>query len=214
MRAPLRFLAVFVCGPLLLAACDRGTSPTTTGTPASQPPAAGSPAASGSPVPQAAPPVVYKLVDDFCLTLALDRLDAVTQLWNQVRSPTPKKHAAGSTAILSCTGTLAGGSAPKVTFHVTADVSSSGVPMAYQFEGLRREQERQGHKTADVPGVGTAAYTYTNDLGPHVEAYAGNAYIAASMKPYDSAAKLPTDVVDRLAAICKAAFEKLPTQPS
>ncbi|WP_232236683.1 hypothetical protein [Micromonospora globosa] len=149
---------------------------------------------------------LYRPIDALCPKLDLR---AVADIIGPVGSRQDTSRTSGSTANLACTATV--GRLPNgvvMTVHVDIVEPDSARLM---YEGMRQAQQGSGPVT-DLPGVGAAAYTYTDEsTGFNVVAYDANLYLTIAAAPLRLGAALPGDLPARLTAVATSTLATLRT---
>lgn len=149
---------------------------------------------------------LYRPIDALCPKLDLR---AVADIIGPVGSRQDTSRTSGSTANLACTATV--GRLPNgvvMTVHVDIVEPDSARLM---YEGMRQAQQGSGPVT-DLPGVGAAAYTYTDEsTGFNVVAYDANLYLTIAAAPLRLGAALPGDLPARLTAVTTSTLATLRT---
>ncbi|MEU1238478.1 hypothetical protein ABZ399_30360 [Micromonospora aurantiaca] len=149
---------------------------------------------------------LYRPIDALCPKLDLR---AVADIIGPVGSRQDTSRTSGSTANLTCTATV--GRLPNgvvMTVHVDIVEPDSARLM---YEGMRQAQQDAGPVT-DLPGVGAAAYTYTEEsTGFNVVTYDANLYLTIAAAPLRLGAALPGDLPARLTAVATSTLAALRT---
>lgn len=176
--------------------------------PAGKPPAPTRvPASSRAPAPTtvaslADSGVRYRAVDDLCH--ALD-LSALTEVLKQAQDPEPGRFTSASLTNIRCNVSF-GDLKAFSTLDVMANIYTDPHVALIAHEGQRRALDEP---TADIPGLGTAAYSYVDKVvGPQVEVYDGNLTLSVGMISFDQGA-IPADAIDRLTRVAAGTLPRL-----
>ncbi|MFI5933361.1 hypothetical protein [Actinoplanes sp. NPDC051494] len=95
-------------------------------------------------------------------------------------------------------------------FTVTVRTQSvKGADGKIIYDGFRGVQEKSGVELTEVPGVGTAAFTYVDEItGPQLEAWDGNMYLSISVNELDEGGDVD-GAAKALPAVATATFAKI-----
>ena len=191
-------IAVIVAGSLIVTAARSGddtTAPPGPGREQPKPPVTAPPSGAAPPT---APPT-YRAVLKPC-----DVVDAsaIARRLGPPQETQDRSTPVGRTMIMRCSIRYVG-----YVFSAQIDIMDDGTGEA-MFEGLRQVQQEQTQVNA-LPGIGTAAYTYTDPLtGPHLVTYDANLYMSLALASLRSAG-VPGDVTTELAEVAKATLARM-----
>jgi hypothetical protein len=182
-------VAVATACCLLVAAC--GTPDRPAAMPTASPSSTPSSASPSTATSTGAAPAVYKATAAPCDAVDYDSLSAVLGPVSQAKSPRTTRGGVVTTAMCQ---PVFGKPGTRIPAIIEIQIVDDGGSTADFYAGMRGAQREP---LTDIPGLGQAAYTYTDPAtGPHLATYDGNLYLTIVVLTGASSAA-PTAGIDQ-----------------
>jgi hypothetical protein len=208
VKRRLSAVAALAVVALLATACDKATAANDASTPGAPGPAATSAAA-----PPNQQSKVYKSADDLC---AVADLSALTEKFPNQSQPRHETTPSGGETEMTCSVRLTAAGNAYGLVQLTVNVLDTPESARSTYERIKDADTRTapGGKMTDVPGVGSAAYTFVDEsVGPRLVTTDGNLCLtinwAVAATAVSGAGTVPSDIVTRLSAVAKGTMAKL-----